>query len=133
MKICNYENCTTEVKFKPLCYRHAAKVKREAMRRELIDMLGGCCSGCGSTGRLEFDHIDPSTRVDSIGTMLGHRREKVIEEALKCQLLCKPCHRVKSANELRESGKAYMQRKGSRTCKLIDFAAIARMDLRDIG
>jgi len=52
------------------------------------------CAHCGSTERLELDHIDPTQKV-------SHRiwtwsRSRLAAETVKCQVLCENCHKVKT-------------------------------------
>lgn len=48
------------------------------------------CVKCGSTERLELDHVDPSKKVShSIWSWSETRRN---EELVKCQILCYNCH-----------------------------------------
>lgn len=63
------------------------------------EYLGRVCSVCGTTEELEFDHIDPSTKVISISNAI--RQEcwswnKLVIELDKCQLLCHTHHIEKS-------------------------------------
>jgi hypothetical protein len=52
------------------------------------------CVKCGSTDRLELDHIDPSTKVaNSIWSWSLPRRQA---EIAKCQVLCYKHHKEKS-------------------------------------
>lgn len=74
---------------------------RERRKTEAVAFLGGRCNSCGSTDSLEFDHVDPSTKVNHIADMLTSSREKFWAEVKKCQLLCHDCHQVKSAAEER--------------------------------
>lgn len=48
---------------------------------------------------LDFDHIDPSTKIDTISNLIrqSHSLEKIQEEIEKCQILCANCHRRKTA------------------------------------
>jgi hypothetical protein len=62
-------------------------------------MLGGCCVRCGATDDLEFDHIDPSTKVFAICAGLSKAWDVLVEEASKTQLLGKPCHVAKGAED----------------------------------
>lgn len=57
-----------------------------------INLLGGKCVRCGSTERLEFDHIVPEEKSFNIAHIITYRKEKIIPELNKCRLLCKPCH-----------------------------------------
>ena len=64
---------------------------------KLRNAFGNKCIKCGATDNLHFDHIDPATKVAAIGELAtGNGFERCYEEALKCQLLCKPCHIQKS-------------------------------------
>jgi 5-methylcytosine-specific restriction endonuclease McrA len=78
-------------------------LKRYHQRRdELINRLGGACLSCGSKQDLEFDHIDPESKLFSFGKKGSSvALSKLLEEIDKCQLLCIPCHRIKSSNEPR--------------------------------
>lgn len=73
------------------------KDTRRRQRQELLKLLGGKCVHCGSTERLEFDHIDPTTKLFTIATNLGKRTKNLLPEIKKCQLLCKHCHCKKTA------------------------------------
>lgn len=69
---------------------------RWKLRRErAIKQLGGCCVGCGSLEKLEFDHIDPSTKIKAIAKMSSASERVFQEELEKCQLLCYACHLAK--------------------------------------
>jgi 5-methylcytosine-specific restriction endonuclease McrA len=58
---------------------------------------GKSCVKCGSTERLELDHIDPSQKIShSIWSWSDERR---LAEIAKCQVLCRPCHEVKTAQD----------------------------------
>jgi hypothetical protein len=79
----------------------AARVRR---RREALEtLLGSRCARCGtSQGPFDFDHIDPFSKSFSIGEGRNtYPMERLIEEARKCQLLCKPCHKDKTAADRR--------------------------------
>jgi 5-methylcytosine-specific restriction endonuclease McrA len=71
-------------------------------RQERLDQarerLGGCCVQCGSTESLEFDHVDPASKLKEVSSaaMLDGPLERLFAEVDKCQLLCKPCHIVKT-------------------------------------
>lgn len=87
----------------------------------LTDMKGGRCVVCGSVDKLEFDHIDPSTKLFDISGGATRKMEVLLEEVDKCQLLCRGCHIEKSSNELRITGRLFMQKRGKRgTCDDIE-------------
>jgi 5-methylcytosine-specific restriction endonuclease McrA len=87
------------VKNRAAYQRDYNKVWKQARRARLIEMLGGKCVRCEATESLEFDHIDPSTKVFAISAGLSRAWEALAEEASKCQLLCKPCHVAKGAED----------------------------------
>lgn len=53
---------------------------------------------CGAENDLQFDHIDPSTKSFdiSVGIRDGYSYSRIEVELAKCQLLCRPHHRVKT-------------------------------------
>ena len=68
-----------------------------------IEKLGGKCVKCGSTDRLEIDHIDRTT-VDrrmrrGRGNMWTASEERFQAELAKCQLLCHEHHLEKTKSE----------------------------------
>ncbi|QGJ93123.1 hypothetical protein SEA_CALM_111 [Mycobacterium phage Calm] len=81
----------------------------------LVEMLGGACVKCGATERLEFDHIDPSTKSFAITTRIKWSDETVLPELAKCQLLCADCHKAKTvaASSVPHGG----GKSGRRNCK----------------
>lgn len=66
-------------------------------KQKVIDYLGGKCVKCGTTERLEVDHIDPKQKSFHINKRLSLNQIK--DELAKCQLLCTPCHRAKTSEE----------------------------------
>lgn len=72
------------------------RIRRQERRKFLIEHLGGKCVGCGVTENLQFDHIDRTQKLFSIGKKLDYSLEKLLPELEKCQLLCYECHELKS-------------------------------------
>lgn len=71
--------------------------KRWVAERKAQFFADKCCATCGSTESLELDHVNPSQKLShSIWSWSAARRET---EIAKCQVLCAPCHSVKSATE----------------------------------
>lgn len=70
------------------------------VRTDLIDKLGGKCVGCGASdteARLDFDHIDPTTKSFDVTAYITRNAVQAEIEALsKCQLLCRKCHCAKT-------------------------------------
>jgi len=121
VKICNtckieksleefYSNGKSEAgrqKYKPSCKICENSVRRTNWVQLIQDYLsltnrGYSCETCKDTdqfGFLDFHHIDPSTKLFSIGdtsTYTGSKEsfiEDIIPELNKCRLLCPSCHR----------------------------------------
>lgn len=81
-------------------YNHDMNIymkRRWERRRALaVEYLGGKCVECGSEDNLDFDHIDPETKLMSIARASSRSEEFFWAEVSKCQLLCKPHHIIKS-------------------------------------
>ena len=61
-------------------------------------------SGCVLCGELDlavldFDHLDPSTKINSICKMYSSSWKRIEAEIAKCQVLCANCHRRKTAKD----------------------------------
>lgn len=70
-----------------------------AARRRAWIKANGPCRHCGSSRKLEVDHVDPSTKKynpTKLWSLSDQRREA---ELAKCQVLCHACHAVKTAAE----------------------------------
>lgn len=48
------------------------------------------CVQCGAKDQLEFNHIDPTTKVSH--RIWGWCKEKLEAELAKCEILCRDCH-----------------------------------------
>ncbi len=71
-----------------------------AEHRAFIDALkeGHPCLDCGDSFPpyvMEYDHVRGEKRFN-LGKMANHRREAVLEELAKCELICCACHRVRT-------------------------------------
>lgn len=55
------------------------------------------CVECGSTDRLELDHIDRTTKISN--RIWSWREDRRLAEISKCQILCHDCHKEKSSLE----------------------------------
>lgn len=65
----------------------------------MLEYLGGKCVKCDAIEDLHFDHIDPKTKSFDIKSNLTLNNPAVRAELDKCQLLCGPHHREKTAQE----------------------------------
>ena len=83
------------------------KAGRQQRRAKLIEMLGGCCARCRATEDLEFDHTDPATKRFAVGSSMSRAWDELVEEALKCQLLCRSCHQEKAVGDRPEPAHSY--------------------------
>jgi hypothetical protein len=67
-------------------------------------LLMNPCVDCGeaSVATLDFDHIDPSTKIKAVGEMIGHRTWHAIQREIeKCQVRCANCHRRRTIGQLK--------------------------------
>ena len=102
-----------------LAYQRRYQEDHEIMYRQryhrihtkVLNLYGGMCAECGSPDRLELDHINNDGAQDRINLFgdpraggqsfylyllkLGHRRKDL-------QILCHPCHRIKTTAELKQ-------------------------------
>lgn len=72
---------------------------RQARRNKAIEYLGSSCADCGSSDKLEFDHIDRKSKAFNIAHKLSCKWETLEKELDKCQLLCEDCHKAKTTKE----------------------------------
>lgn len=79
----------------------AARYKR--ILQDAKKSLGGRCVDCGSTKNLQFDHVDPSTKVVDISRAADAALYLLKEELTKCALRCQPCHNKKTLRDLKKT------------------------------
>jgi hypothetical protein len=67
---------------------------RQKIKQQLLDLLGGCCKGCGISQLevLSFHHIDPSQKRFEISSHLERNKAILLQEVQKCDILCCNCH-----------------------------------------
>lgn len=96
------------------------RIQRENMKQWLLEQKQGkSCIECSENDpkKLDFHHLDPSTKIDGIAHMLQScpgpvAKERTLEEMRKCILLCKPCHKKKNLGRpkgwgVRENARRY--------------------------
>lgn len=57
----------------------------------------GPCRRCGTWDNLQVDHVDRDTKVDH--KVWSWRKERREAELVKCQVLCRRCHKIKGEEE----------------------------------
>lgn len=80
------------------------RVHRAENKRRIRDYLyNNPCIICGYDNifALEFDHLDPSTKKESISSLSRRaiNYKHIANEIKKCQVLCTNCHRKKNSKE----------------------------------
>lgn len=69
--------------------------QREYLAAKRAAYLNGkYCVECGSTQRLEIDHIDPTQKITH--AFWSWSEERRLVELAKCQILCYDCHKKKT-------------------------------------
>ncbi|HKP06388.1 MAG TPA: hypothetical protein VJU58_03970, partial [Microbacterium sp.] len=77
------------------------KARRRAENRLMLnDLKNRPCADCGGTFHpacMEFDHRDPTTKVDTVSRIAMSRgTPAILKEIEKCDLVCANCHRMRS-------------------------------------
>lgn len=80
---------------------HFRKAQRER-KAAMVEMMGGACEDCGFDLTAfpmcaDFDHVDPTDKLFAVSAGLTKTANMIVEELLKCRLLCANCHRVRTA------------------------------------
>ena len=69
----------------------------------LIEMSKDGCIECGEKhfACLQYNHIEPETKTDSISNMIRNTKgiDLILEEIKKCEILCANCHAKKTAKQ----------------------------------
>jgi hypothetical protein len=99
-KICTSENCPKKSRQLGMCPTHVSRYYRHRNKEKALDYLGSKCANCGSTDRLEFDHIDHTNVGFRVSQQLAASWEVLKAELDKCQLLCHTCHWIKTCKDL---------------------------------
>ena len=73
--------------------------RRNRRRTLLKKILGDRCVDCGAVDELEFDHLDPSQKSFTISGGLHKNWDLLVEEATKCNLRCRSCHKMRTSRE----------------------------------
>lgn len=80
-----------------------ASDRRLEQKLKAMALLGGKCSRCSQDhpAALDFHHLDPALKrfriSDAVARAKKYPWEDVVEEVMKCILLCKNCHAIEHA------------------------------------
>lgn len=78
---------------------------------------GKTCEKCGSEENLELDHRDPTVKITH--RIWSWRKERQEAELAKCRVLCRECHKLKSAAEHAKGSNNGMSKLTEETVKYI--------------
>lgn len=83
------------------CSQHYKKLKKRALKEDLIQSLGGKCNMChGVFDSAVYDFHHLYSKTDNISNMFETASERAIrDEVKKCILLCANCHRITHARK----------------------------------
>lgn len=75
---------------------------RHRLRRGELNLLKSHpCTDCGGTfppACMDFDHRPGTHKASSVSSLYSAKRGKLQQEIAKCDLVCKVCHRIRTAN-----------------------------------
>lgn len=103
-----------------------AMTKKQAFNRAMMSKIktDRGCETCGYNANphaLQFDHIDPATKLISAtgrrvtpSSMLGYSQSMILAEIAKCRVLCANCHAIHSVEQGMELRAKGLMRKGGR-------------------
>lgn len=80
--------------------------KYRAWRIEALIKLGGKCVVCGSTEKLDIDHINAYEKKYQISSLFSRKKEDQDKELAKCQLLCDK-HHISKTKSNREAPQTF--------------------------
>lgn len=75
-------------------YRRASRDRKQAWLNGLKDKPCKDCKRRYPPECMDFDHV--KGKRGGIGTMAGLRREVILAEIKKCELVCANCHRIRT-------------------------------------
>lgn len=96
---------------------------------EALRTLGGRCVECGTTEDLQFDHVDPATKLFNISEGATRNENLFWDEVAKCQLLCVPHHKDKTASD----GHIWLEGTNNTNNKLRDLDVLYIRELYRLG
>lgn len=107
--------------------RSVRQAKFHSLLADAKDSLGGACTQCCTTEALDFDHVDPKTKLFNVTSGGSVSAERFWTEVAKCQLLCRPHHEEKTSSEKSKSGESHG------LAKLRELDVLYIRGLRELG
>ena len=81
-----------------VCAANRTASRHRGCKNNYVQLKGGCCQSCGFNkynGALEFHHVDPSTKEETITKMMKRPSSpEILVELAKCVLVCSNCHKM---------------------------------------
>lgn len=107
-RVGTYEDWRDPVKFHEAKKRN--KAHKQRLRRIRTRWLGiykqkKGCQVCGYNehpAALQFDHIDPLTKIRDVSNMIELKLKRIMDEVRKCRVLCANCHSIHTVETLRK-------------------------------
>lgn len=82
-----------------MCRIHYRSLRSKVIKKTVIEYMGGKCSMCNEKFPLacyDLHHLNASEKDYTVGTLQSNASMlRIAKEALKCELLCSNCHRIK--------------------------------------
>jgi hypothetical protein len=74
-------------------YLETQRLVTELKRKPCMD-----CGGIFPPECMDFDHRDPSDKVQGVSRLVFRRysRDRILAEIAKCDLICANCHRIRT-------------------------------------
>lgn len=96
LRLCEIPGCTNKHRAKDRC--KTCYTREWVAKRRAEFFFGKYCVVCGSTDKLELDHIDPTTKVHHAIWSWSETRRAA--ELIKCQILCNEHHKLKTRDQV---------------------------------
>lgn len=79
-----------------------SKEAKKSKKRFLNGVKSYPCQDCNQSWppcAMQLDHVDSKDKVDSLSKLVHYAGwSRVIEEAMKCELVCACCHAIRTTN-----------------------------------
>ena len=95
----------TWAKDNPLRVKMSAKNFRLSRREFIDDLKDKPCADCGQEFPpecMDFDHRPDEVKVCNVATLHSRRKDLILAEVAKCDVVCANCHRIRSKKRVVE-------------------------------